>query len=516
MRRLSTLLLLFVLAGCATQPVYRSTFHDTALRWYSGTVEQAFADAKKTGKPVFLYWGAVWCPPCNEIKTQVFLHADFPPLMDTVIPVYLDGDTEAAQVWGERLKVRGYPTLLVLSPNAQEWMRISSFVTFEEFKKAFQSAVLAREPFVSVLEKAAKGKANDRQWRILAFFDWENTPELKLKSEEILQWRQRLSDSVPRRLRPERALLAASVLEAGASADKKSAEAKKIQAKASTYLERVFFNNESILAARSLVVYGAKRVLTFAYPEGGKERERWDEKWIEAARFLRAQQDLSVDTRLWTFFPEIQIYDMNNPKTKVYPDPLAKGLEASVKAADAAVTMPMERQAVITGAAYLLRTVHRYEQAEALLKNELEISTSPWYVQASLASLEEARGNKQAAMEWSAKARKSAEGRATRLQWVVSDLELTAKLDDDKNHKRLKRLVRELYDVAVSLRDGFVGRNFTYLEKAQALIKREAKKDPGLAEAAFYFLPDCEKYKGRSKKRCEDHFKSFEKLASRS
>ena len=395
-------------------------------------------------------------------------------------------------------------------------MRISSFVSFEEFKKAFQSAVLAREPFESVLEKAAKGKATDRQWRILAFFDWENTPGLKLKSEEVLQWRQRLSDSAPRRLRAERGLLAASVLEAGAGATSKSAEAKKIQEKASTYLERVFFNNDSILAARSLVVYGAKRVLTFAYPSGGKDRERWEEKWIEAARFLRSQQDLSVDTRLWTFFPEVQIYDLNHPNTKVYPDPLAKGLEASVRAADAAVTMPMERQAVITGAAYLLRAVQRYDQAEALLRSELEISTSPWYVQAALASLEEARGNKKAAMEWIAKARKSAEGRATRLQWVVSDLEMTAKMDNDKNHKRLKALVRELYDVAVSLRDGFVGRNFTYLEKAQKLIQREAKSDPGLAEAAFYFLPDCEKYEGRSKKRCEDYFNSFEKLANRS
>lgn len=231
MMRFLPLFLALWFGGCATQPVYRSTFHETALRWYSGSVEQAFAEAKKTGKPVFLYWGAVWCPPCNEIKTQVFLHADFPPLMDTVIPVYLDGDTEAAQVWGEKLKVRGYPTLLVLSPAADEWMRISSFVTFEEFKKAFQSAVLSREPFASVLEKAAKGKASDREWRVLAFFDWENAPELKLKSEEILEWRQRLSDRVPRRLRAERSLLAASVLEAGAGADKKSEEAKKIQKK---------------------------------------------------------------------------------------------------------------------------------------------------------------------------------------------------------------------------------------------------------------------------------------------
>src|SRR5690606_3732915 len=40
--------------------------------WFSGTPDTAFALAKQANKPILVYWGAVWCPPCNELRDQVF------------------------------------------------------------------------------------------------------------------------------------------------------------------------------------------------------------------------------------------------------------------------------------------------------------------------------------------------------------------------------------------------------------------------------------------------------------
>src|SRR4051812_8362231 len=40
-------------------------------------VDAAFARAKRENKPLFLYWGAAWCPPCNQLKATVFNRADF-------------------------------------------------------------------------------------------------------------------------------------------------------------------------------------------------------------------------------------------------------------------------------------------------------------------------------------------------------------------------------------------------------------------------------------------------------
>ena len=38
------------------------------IDWFDGTVDEAFAAAKASGKPIFPYWGAEWCPPCHAIS----------------------------------------------------------------------------------------------------------------------------------------------------------------------------------------------------------------------------------------------------------------------------------------------------------------------------------------------------------------------------------------------------------------------------------------------------------------
>lgn len=88
------------------------------------SLEAAFARAKAENKPLFLYWGAVWCPPCNQIKATVFNRPDFIERSKGFIPVYLDGDTPGAQKLGAQFKVRGYPTTILFSPQGTELTRL--------------------------------------------------------------------------------------------------------------------------------------------------------------------------------------------------------------------------------------------------------------------------------------------------------------------------------------------------------------------------------------------------------
>ena len=70
------------------------------IDWFEGSVDEAFAEAKATDKPIYLYWGAVWCPPCYAISATVFKSPEFLERSKLFVPVYLDGDTERrAGVW---------------------------------------------------------------------------------------------------------------------------------------------------------------------------------------------------------------------------------------------------------------------------------------------------------------------------------------------------------------------------------------------------------------------------------
>ena len=66
----------------AAAPNAKPSGHDEAgIAWKNATndaeVDAAFALAKSESKPVFVYWGAKWCPPCNQVKATLFNRQDF-------------------------------------------------------------------------------------------------------------------------------------------------------------------------------------------------------------------------------------------------------------------------------------------------------------------------------------------------------------------------------------------------------------------------------------------------------
>ncbi len=64
--------------AAAPAPDLASVHSDSpGIAWFKGDVDAAFKSAQASNKPVLLYWGAQWCPPCKQLKSAVFSRPAF-------------------------------------------------------------------------------------------------------------------------------------------------------------------------------------------------------------------------------------------------------------------------------------------------------------------------------------------------------------------------------------------------------------------------------------------------------
>ena len=148
------------------------------VAWQDATsdadIDKAFATAKAQNKPVLLYWGAVWCPPCNQLKATLFNRQDFAEQSRSFVPVHLDGDAPGAQKLGTKFKVVGYPTLILFSPDRKELTRLPGEVDAAQVMQLLQLGMASGRPLATVLADARAGKPlTSGEWRLLAFYSWD-------------------------------------------------------------------------------------------------------------------------------------------------------------------------------------------------------------------------------------------------------------------------------------------------------------------------------------------------------
>ena len=483
--------------------------------WFKGSVDEAFSYAKKENKVLFLYWGAVWCPPCNELKEQVFSKPKFSELMKTVVPVYLDGDTEAAQVWGEKLNAGGYPTIIVLNSDGQEITRIVESLSINEFIETFESAMASSKPFKHIIEKAKAGKADKSEWRMISFFSWGD-PSLGLKDEDNLFVFKALLQKIPSELKEEKAMLSARFIEVAMilkeSKEKKIAdELRQLKKDQKIYLDAIFDSHQTIITARSIIVFEGKDVVEFLTektPDG--PRKALIKRWLDAAAMIREDKICSTDTKLWSWNPMLEFYQLNDPKSKFSKDMTDK-VRAAVYSAEKEAKSSFDRHAVVSGAADLLIKIGDIDAARELLLKELESTDTPWYYQSVLASLEEKAERVSESLKWSEKARISAKGRATKIQWIVADLVNNIKQKHNDQEKHIEYLLNEYYETALSMDDGFSGRNASRAKSIVTNLKPWIEKD-GIKKIIEAYKARCDHVnRSELKKACLEHFKEIKK-----
>ena len=126
-------------------------------------IERAFGQAKAQKKPLLLYWGASWCPPCNQLKATLFNRQDFAAQSKHFVAVFVDGDRPAAQKIGARFKVSGYPTMVLFTPDGSEITRLPGEADAPQVLSLLEAGLAGGRPIAAVLADARAGNVDQRQ-----------------------------------------------------------------------------------------------------------------------------------------------------------------------------------------------------------------------------------------------------------------------------------------------------------------------------------------------------------------
>ena len=403
----------------ATVPAVNPAGGDAGIAWFKGDVDAAFVAAKADNRPVFLYWGAVWCPPCNQVKATIFNRQDFIERSRFFVPVYIDGDSPSAQRLGARFKVSGYPTMILLKPDGSEITRLPGEVDAEQYMRVLTLGMNGARPVKETLAAALArdgAKLTPEDWRMLAYYSWETDEQQLVPKETLASTLQRVARARPSGLRETAARLELQVLVAAS----KAKEAKPRDDKgASAHLMAVLADPKLARENFDLLVYYPREVANLVTLPKSPERARIVGAWNAALQRLGGDPSLSTADRLSVIDAEVALARLDAPKATL-GDALLKRVRDEAARADRETSDPYARQAVISGAAEVLQNAGLGDESDALLKRELTRTHYPYYFMLGLASNAKKRGDKSAALDWAEKAYAAAEGDATRLQWGAS------------------------------------------------------------------------------------------------
>lgn len=382
-------------------------------------VERAFAQARAEKKPVLLYWGAQWCPPCNQLKATLFNRQDFIGISRSFVAVHIDGDLPGAQKLGARFKVRGYPTLILMNAEGAEITRLPGEADAPQVMALLQQGLAGGRPVKAVLADARAGKAlAATEWRALALYSWATDQAQLVPEAERAGVLAQLSAACPA---GEAESATRLLLKALAESD--DGKGLKPDAALRERVLKLLADPQASRAQMEMLVNAAPDITRALAPEPGAQRQALVRAFDGALQRLEADATLSRADRLSALLGRVDLARLDRPRDERHPklEPaLLRQVREHTARADREITDGYERQAVITAAAHLLGQAGLWSDSDALLQANLGKSHSPYYLMSQLGGNARKLGRTDEALRWYQQAFDKSVGPATRLQWGAS------------------------------------------------------------------------------------------------
>lgn len=194
----------------------------TTVPWFQGSVDEAFATAKAEQKPLFLYWGAEWCPYCKELEATIFIRDEFIRMSQQFIPLDMsNGDSETIR-YADKFAIYGLPTVIVFNPAGEELTRIRGGMNIEQYAAVLDLTLNEVRPVATLVDAAITGEAlTPADWELLANYSWGQDRGQALGEEDPAGRLLALHTACPADNRLARSRLALGALEVWLHQDKK-------------------------------------------------------------------------------------------------------------------------------------------------------------------------------------------------------------------------------------------------------------------------------------------------------